>query len=139
MGKIASIDEIIVGMTETSERIISESDISSFADISGDHNLLHLDENFAKNTIFKKRIAHGFLSASLFSGIFGMKLPGIGSIYLSQSIRFRAPVYIGDNVLARVEVTKVDKKKSKVFFQTTCSVNGRLVIEGEAEIFIHKI
>ena len=136
MDKIASIDEISVGMTETSERIISESDINSFADISGDHNLVHLDENFAKNTIFKKRIAHGFLSASMFSGIFGTKLQGFGSVYLSQILKFKKTLYIGDKVIAKVEVIKINKKVSKVFFRTTCSVNQNIVIDGEAEIYI---
>ena len=136
MINIKTIEELSIGMVETYEKIITESDVEAFANLSGDHNPVHLDENFAKKTIFKKRIAHGLMSASFFSGIFGMKLPGYGSIYVSQSLRFSKPVYIGDKVIAKVEITKIDILKSRVFFKTSCSVEGKKVIDGEAEIYI---
>lgn len=134
--KISDIEKFTLGMTETYEQTITENDIQSFANLSGDSNPVHLDENYAAGSRFKKRIAHGLLSASFFSGLFGMKLPGNGCVYVSQSLNFRRPVYIGDRVVASVEIVKIDKPKSRLFFKTVCKVSGKVVIDGEAEIFI---
>jgi 3-hydroxybutyryl-CoA dehydratase len=133
---IASIENFSVGMIESYKQTILEKDIELFAKISGDFNPVHLDENYASNSRFKKRIAHGLLSASFFSALFGMKLPGNGCVYVAQSLNFRRPVYIGDEVLASIEIIKIDKIKSRLFFKTICKANGKVVIDGEAEIFI---
>lgn len=102
-----------------------------------DNNPLHLDENFAKDSIFKKRIAHGLLSASLLSGVLGMKLPGIGSIYLSQSLRFVKPVFIGDTITATVTITKLNIPKKIATAETKCvNQNGEVVLTGEAMALI---
>jgi 3-hydroxybutyryl-CoA dehydratase len=103
---------------------ITNEDVLAFADLSGDVNPVHLSDDFAAKTIFKKRIAHGFLTGSLFSTVLGTKLPGPGCIYLSQSMKFRAPVYIGDEVVATLRVTGL--------------VNGKTVLEGEAVMMVDR-
>jgi 3-hydroxybutyryl-CoA dehydratase len=130
------IKEIALEMEQSYTHKITESDVLNFASISGDHNPVHIDEEYAKNSRFKRRIAHGMMSASFFSGIFGTKLPGIGCVYLSQSLNFKRPVYIGDEVTAIVKVVNVDLKHRHVFFSTTCKVKNKIVISGEATIFI---
>lgn len=125
-----------VGMTESYEQTITDADIKTFAGLSGDNNPVHMSEEYAEKSRFKKRIAHGLLSASFFSALFGTKLPGYGCVYVSQSLNFRKPVYLGDTVKATIEIFKIDKDKSRVFFKTFCRVKGKIVIDGEAEIFI---
>tara|TARA_B100002019_G_scaffold248043_1_gene226794 strand:+ start:955 stop:1365 length:411 start_codon:yes stop_codon:yes gene_type:complete len=110
--------------------------VKGFADISGDYNPVHLDEEYAAKSRYKKQIIHGLMATSLFSGIFGTKLPGQGCVYKSQSIRFKRPIYIGDTVTARVEVSSVNSKKKIVSFYTKCFVNEKVMIDGESEIFI---
>jgi 3-hydroxybutyryl-CoA dehydratase len=114
------------------KRIITEDAINDFAKVSGDSNPVHLDESYAKNSIFEKKIAHGFLVASSISTVIGMHLPGNGTIYLSQNLKFRKPVFIGDEITTTVEVLDFPKEK-RVLLKTTC-VNqlGESVIEGEA-------
>lgn len=113
---------------------ITEKDIFDFAEVSGDHNPAHVDEEYAKNTTFEGRIAHGFLVGSLISAAIGQKLPGNGTIYLSQSLKFRAPVYINDEITARVEILDFPKE-NRALLKTTCTnQNGELVIEGEAYV-----
>ncbi|GBL43789.1 (R)-specific enoyl-CoA hydratase [Verrucomicrobiota bacterium] len=116
--------------------LITEEDVRKFADISGDHNPVHLDEEYAKQSRYGRRIAHGLFSASFFSGLFGTKLPGRGCVYAAQNLKFRRPVYIGDMVVATVTVVSVDVTKKRVLFSTVCSVNDKEVILGDAEIFI---
>jgi 3-hydroxybutyryl-CoA dehydratase len=128
-----------VGMIESYEQTITDADIKSFAGISGDNNPVHMSDEYAEGSRFKKRIAHGLLSASFFSALFGTKIPGPGCVYVSQSLNFRRPVYIGDTVKATVEITKIDPVKSRVFFRTTCTVKGRVVISGEAEILAQEV
>jgi 3-hydroxybutyryl-CoA dehydratase len=130
------IGHLKVGMTESYEQTITDADIKTFAGLSGDNNPVHMSEEYAEKSRFKKRIAHGLLSASFFSALFGTKLPGYGCIYVSQSLNFRRPVYIGDTVKATIEIFKIDKDKSRVFFKTFCRVKGKIVIDGKAEIFI---
>ena len=130
------IEDLNVGMTESSSQIISENLIMSFAKISGDTNPVHLSDDYAKQTVFKKRIAHGLISASFFSALFGTKLPGEGCVYVAQNLNFKRPVYIGDTVTAKIEITSIDINKRRVFFSTTCSVNNKIVIDGAAEIYI---
>ena len=131
-----SIENISIGMTATYSQTITDADIKAFADISGDHNPVHLDSVYASESRYKKRIAHGLMTASFFSAIFGTKIPGPGCVYVSQSLEFKRPVYIGDAVTAVVEVIKTDIPNNRVSFKTDCKVNGKIVTTGEAEIFI---
>ncbi|MFA0678094.1 MaoC family dehydratase, partial [Vibrio sp. 10N.222.51.A6] len=101
-----------------------------------DRNPVHLDEVYAENSRFKKRIAHGMISSSFFSALFGTKLPGEGCVYVSQSLKFRKPVYIDDTVVATVVVSEIDINKRRVYFDTYCKVGKQKVITGQAEIYI---
>jgi len=130
------LEDMAVGLSAELVRTVEAADIQKFAEVSGDTNPVHLDEEFAKSTIFKGRVAHGMLSAGYLSAIFGTKLPGPGGIYLSQNLKFTAPVRIGDTVLARVEVTDVDANRGRVRFDCLCSVAGKAVIKGEAELLV---
>lgn len=129
-------DDIEVGQTASFAKTITEADILLFSGISGDTNPVHLNQEYAETTMFKGRIAHGMLSAGLISTVFGTKLPGPGCIYVGQSLKFKAPVRIGDTVNATVECTgKADDKKFCTF-KTTCTVNGKVVIDGEATLMV---
>mgnify|MGYP000249862293 CR=1 FL=1 len=130
------IHEIQIGMAESSSHIITNQDIMSFAKISGDKNPVHLDEEFAATTQFKKRIAHGLMSSSYFSALFGTRLPGRGCVYVGQNLNFKRPVYINDEVIAKIEVIRIDKEKRRVFFDTICTVKGKVIIDGQAELYI---
>ncbi|WP_169045735.1 MaoC family dehydratase [Aeromonas salmonicida] len=130
------LEEIRVGMVESYSQTISEADVKNFANISGDRNPVHMDDIYAEKSRFGKRIAHGMFSTSFFSALFGMKLPGPGCVYVSQSIKFRKPVYIGDTVTAYIEVTEVDLSRRRVYFDTYCKVGISKVITGSAEIYI---
>jgi 3-hydroxybutyryl-CoA dehydratase len=130
------LEDMSVGQTAVYTRTVTEADIVLFCGISGDTNPVHLDHEFAKNTIFKGRIAHGMLTASFISTVLGTKLPGPGCIYVSQSLKFRAPVHIGQTVTARVTVRKVDPVRGRVTVETVCYVEDILVIEGEAELSV---
>lgn len=132
----ASINKIQVGMSASYSQTITDADVKEFAGISGDRNPVHLDEEYAQDSRFKKRIAHGLLSASFFSAIFGTQLPGRGCVYASQNLTFKRPVYIGDTVTAVVTVEAVDVERKRVIFDTKCLVSGKVVISGTAEIFI---
>lgn len=110
--------------------------VKSFANISEDFNPIHLDEKQASQSRYKKRIIHGLMAASLFSGLFGTKLPGEGCVYKSQNLKFKRAIYIGDIVTAKVVVTDINVDKKTIMFKTQCIVDGRLMIDGESEIFI---
>ncbi len=120
------------GMSATFAKTITEADIVMFAGVSGDNNAIHINEEFAASTLFKGRIAHGMLSASVISAAIANKLPGPGTIYMSQSLRFRAPVRAGDTVRATVTVKEIMPEKHRVLLGTDCTVGGQVVIEGEA-------
>lgn len=130
------IEDINVGMSMSYSRTINDRDIRLFAELSGDNNPVHLDEKYAESSRFKKRIAHGLMSAGFFSALFGTKIPGVGCVYVAQSLKFKRPVYIDDNVTATVTVTSLDLKNRRVFFDTVCTVKSKIVISGEAEIYI---
>jgi 3-hydroxybutyryl-CoA dehydratase len=132
------VDEITDGMTAVFSKTVTEADIVLFAGVTGDTNPVHLDEEFAKPTLFKGRIAHGMLTAGFISAVFGTKLPGPGCIYLSQSLKFKAPVRIGDTVVARVTVSAIDREKGRVTFATTAHVGPTLVMDGEAQLLVPK-
>jgi len=124
--------DLRVGMCATFAKTITEADIVLFAAVSGDNNAIHINEEFAAGTIFKGRIAHGMLSASVISAAIANKLPGPGSIYVSQSLRFRAPVRADDTVRATVTVKEMIPGRFRVLLATVCTVGGLVVIEGEA-------
>ena len=131
-----SIDEISVGMTASYSQTITDFDVKQFSNISGDHNPVHLDETYAESSRYKKRIAHGLLSASFFSALFGTRLPGKGCVYVSQNLNFKRPVYLDDTVTATVTVTDINIEKKRVFFETVCTVKNKRVIDGSAELYI---
>jgi 3-hydroxybutyryl-CoA dehydratase len=128
------LEDIHTGMTAVLSKTITDADVVMFAGISGDTNPLHLSEEFAKNSMFEGRISHGMLSASFISALIGTRLPGPGAIYMSQSLKFLAPVRVGDTVNARVTVTALDSEKSRITLHTQCMVGSDVVIEGEALI-----
>jgi acyl dehydratase len=126
-----------VGDSACFSKTISDADVRAFADVTGDHNPLHLDDEFAKNTRFRRRIAHGMLSASLISSAIANRLPGIGSIYLSQTLKFVAPVYLGDTITVRVTVTAVREDKPILTLETICeNQNQEVVVKGEATVLV---
>jgi 3-hydroxybutyryl-CoA dehydratase len=129
-------EELSVGQSAIFGKTVTEADIAAFAGVSGDTNPVHLNEEWAKNTMFKGRIAHGMLSAAFISTVFGTKLPGPGCIYVSQLLKFKAPVKIGDTVTARVEVTALNPEKKFATFKTTCSVGEKIVLDGEATLMV---
>jgi 3-hydroxybutyryl-CoA dehydratase len=130
-----ALEDLVVGMTASYFHTLTEADVVDFADLTGDHNPLHLDEAFAQKTRFKGRIAHGMLTASFFSTVIAM-MPGPGTIYLSQSLAFRAPVRIGDTVEAQVTVTEIDLVKKRAKLKTVCRVGDTDVIDGEALVMV---
>lgn len=130
------IDDIAVGLSASYSQTITDADIKSFAGISGDRNPVHMDDAYAQESRFGRRIAHGMLSASFFSAIFGTQLPGKGCVYVEQRLKFRKPVYVNDTVTAVVEVIAVDVKKRRITFDTYCKVGQSKVITGFAEIYM---
>ncbi len=130
------IEDLKTGQSASFAKTVSEADIVLFAGVSGDTNPVHLDQSFAEKTPFKTRIAHGMLSAGFISTVFGTKLPGPGSIYMSQTLRFKAPVKIGDTVVATCTVTEIIAEKRRAMFSTICKVGDTVVIEGEAMIMV---
>ena len=130
--------ELCVGMSATYAKTITEADIVLFAAVSGDYNAIHTNEEYAAATIFKGRIAHGMLTAGFISAVLGTKLPGPGCIYLSQNLKFKAPVRIGDTVVARCTATAVDKEKGRATFSTIATVGETVVLEGEAMLLVPK-
>jgi 3-hydroxybutyryl-CoA dehydratase len=136
MSKVIIFSDICVGMEFSYSQTITDSDIKAFAGVSGDRNPVHMDEIYANKSRFKRRIAHGLMSASYFSALFGMRFPGPGCVYVSQSLKFLRPVYIGDTVTATIKVYGVDVVNRRVLFKTLCKVSNKKVIDGEAEIYI---
>jgi len=130
-------DELHLGQQAAVSKVIEEADIDAFAALTGDSNPVHLDEAFAATTRFGGRIAHGMLSAGLFSTVLGMKLPGTGAIYLGQTLRFTAPVRPGDTITATAEVVELVPEKRRVRLRTTATnQRGETVIDGEAQMLL---
>jgi len=128
------IEDLEKGMTATFAKTITEADIVLFAGVSGDNNAVHINEEFAQSTRFGSRIAHGMLSASVISAAIANKLPGPGTIYMKQTLEFRAPVKAGDTVHAKVSVRDLVREKKLVFLDTVCTVRDTTVITGEAMV-----
>ncbi len=131
------IEDLEVGMSDRFGKTVTEADVATFAGVSGDTNPVHVNEEFAKETVFKGRIAHGMLAASFISTVLGTRLPGPGAIYMGQSLSFKAPVKIGDTVIAKVTVTEVDREKRRIKVETTCTVGDNVVVEGEAKLMVN--
>lgn len=130
------IEDMTVGMEATITHTITDHDVRAFADLSGDHNPVHLDEAFAKTTPFKGRIAHGAFTTSLISAVLGTRLPGPGAILVDQSFRYRAPVRIGDTVTALVRVQEVDTARRRAVLATECRVGDTLVVDGITKVMV---
>ncbi len=127
-------EDLAIGMSASFTKTISEEDIVLFAGVSGDTNAVHVDEDFARTTVFKGRIAHGMLSASVISAAMAGRLPGPGSVYLGQTLRFKAPVYPGETVRATVTVKELQAEKRRVVLNTVCTVGDKVVVDGEATV-----
>lgn len=127
-------EDLRVGMRETSRNEVTKEKVAAFAEISGDHNPIHLDDAFAATTPFGGCIAHGVFTASFVSAIIATRLPGLGSIYISQSLSFRAPVMVGATVETTIEVLELIERGRRVKLKCECRVGDKLVLEGEAEV-----
>lgn len=135
-------EELSVGQSAETIRLVTQDDIQAFADVSGDRNAVHLDADYARRSSFKGVVAHGMLSASFISGVLGTKLPGEGTIYISQNLRFLAPVRPGDAVATRVTVKEMRpgaRSRGEVICVTTSRVGDIMVIEGEATVLVPKL
>jgi 3-hydroxybutyryl-CoA dehydratase len=130
------IEDLEIGMEAAHERVLTGNDIEVFAELSGDDNPVHLDADFAAKSPFRARIAHGMLTASFISTVLGTKLPGYGCIYLSQTLRFKAPVKIGDTVRALARITSLDRDKRRAGLDCSVLVGDKVVLEGEALVLV---
>lgn len=128
-----TINDLTIGQKSSFTKTVTETDVYLFAGISGDINPAHINEEYARNTFFKRRIAHGILSGALISAVIGVQLPGPGTIYASQSLTFLAPVYFGDTITSTVEVKEIIKEKNRAVLTTLCTnQDGIVVTKGEA-------
>ena len=128
------IEDLEIGMVRHLTKVVTDDDIRMFAEVSTDRNPVHLDDDYAQDTIFEGRIAHGMLTAGLISAVIGEQLPGHGTVYLGQSLKFMAPVRPGDMVRAEVEVMDIDHAKRRVTLATHCRVEDTVVVKGEATV-----
>ena len=128
------IEDLEIGMSRSLTKVIEDYDIRLFADVSTDRNPVHLDEDYAQETIFGGRIAHGMLTASLVSAVIGEQLPGHGTVYMAQELKFLAPVFPGDEVVAEVTVSTIDHAKRRVTLDCVCRVGEKAVLKGEARV-----
>lgn len=128
------IEDLEIGMTRYLHKVVTDEDIEMFAEVSTDRNPVHLDDDYAQDTIFQGRIAHGMLTAGLISAVIGEQLPGHGTVYLGQTLKFMAPVRPGDLVRAEVTVMDIDHSKRRVGLDCRCSVGDTVVLKGEAKV-----
>ncbi len=137
---VTKYSDIKMGQSAEMTHTVTEDDIKTFGELSGDYNPLHFNEEWAKTTMFGGRIAHGILTASYVSAAIGMHLPGPGTIYMSQSMRFLGPVRIGDTITAKVEVISLNDEKERVTLKTTCTnQKGKVILDGEALVTLMKM
>jgi 3-hydroxybutyryl-CoA dehydratase len=136
MAEGLALEEVEIGRSAERMHTVTEQDLQAFADVSGDHNPVHLDPVYAETTPFKGRIAHGMLSGAYISACIAGELPGPGSIYISQTMNFRRPVRLGDTVVTRVTVSAIDTDRARVTLKTECLVNAKTVVEGEAVVMV---
>ena len=134
-----TFNDLKIGQTASIQKTFSEADVTAFAGVSLDINPVHVSEGYAKNSLFGKRIVHGMLTASLISAVLGNRLPGPGTIYLGQELKFMAPVYLGDDVTAQVEIIELKPEKKIVRLNTTCvNQDGKTVVSGVATVKFDK-
>ena len=129
-------EDLTIGQSAETTKIVGAADVEAFAAVSGDTNPVHLDEAYDLTTPFQGRIAHGMLSGAYISAMLGTRLPGPGAIYLTQSLRFRRPVKIGDPVVTRVTVQALDERRAHATLTTVCQVDGKTVVDGEAVVMV---
>ena len=129
-------EDLTIGATAETVRVVQEADLIAFAAVSGDYNPLHLDEAYAAKTPFRGRIAHGMLAGAYISALLASKLPGAGSIYVSQSLNFKRPIRIGDEVTVRATVAAIDEKQTYATIATVCLVKGKVAVEGQAVTYV---
>lgn len=134
--RVCYFEDLELGMEASFAKTVTAADILAFAEITGDWNPVHLDADYAAKTVFREPIAHGMLTAGYISAVFGSEMPGPGSIYVSQTLNFRAPVKIGDEVVAKVRVMELYPAKRRVRFDCVCAVAGKTVLEGEAVLMV---
>ena len=132
------LEELSIGMTSSYEKTITANDIEAFAAVTGDTNPVHLDADYAATRPFKARIAHGMMSAGLISTVLGTQMPGPGCIYLDQQIKFKAPVFINDTLVAIATVEDINQRRGRVSLKTQCFVNDKLVADGTASMMVDK-
>jgi len=132
------LEDLEVGMKATTNMVITGEKIDIFAELTGDKNPIHVDEEFAKTTMFGKRIAHGALSASLISAVLGNDLPGPGAVFVELNLRFRRPAFIGDDVIAVAEVAEINERNGRVKMKCYCEVNGKQICRGDAGVIVKK-
>ena len=133
MDKGLTISQLSVDQTYDKKVTVTAEMIERFAEATGDYNPIHLDEEYAKETIFKTRVAHGMLSAGVLSGILGTEFPGVGTIYLSQTLKFMRPVFIGDEITFKLKVLELIQEKNRIRIETVCvNQTGKIVVSGEA-------
>lgn len=130
------IEDLSVGQSASYAKTVTEADVILFAGITGDDNPVHINQEFAETTMFKGRIVHGIFCGGLISTVAGTRLPGPGAIYIEQSLKFKAPVRIGDTVTATVTVTEINAAKRRVHADTICTVQGKVVVEGKATFMV---
>ena len=130
------LEDLEVGMSAMFGKTVTEADIVAYAGVSGDTNPIHLHDGFARSTRFGQRIAHGMLSAGFISAVIGTRLPGPGSVYISQTMNFMAPVLIGETITAVATITAIDEKRRRVTLKTQCLNGDKVVIDGEAIILV---
>ena len=126
------LEDLSIGMNASFEKTVTEADVVRFAEVSGDNNPVHLDVEYAAQTRFGQRIAHGMLSAAFISAVLGTKLPGPGAIYIDQQLSFEAPVHIGDTVIATATVIEINEQRRRVKLETICRVGEKVVARGVA-------
>lgn len=134
--KAACLENLKVGQSYTTINVVSDADVVKFSEVTGDVNPIHLDETYAKNSVFGERIAHGMISAGYISAIFGTKFPGPGSIYLSQNLKFRAPVKLEDTVETTVTITGLNERRKRITLSCECRVGDTVVLTGEAQLMV---
>lgn len=134
--KEACLEDLKIDQSFTTNTVVSDADIIKFSEVTGDVNPIHMDEAYAKKSIFGERIAHGMISAGYISAIFGTSFPGPGSIYLSQSLKFKAPVKIGDNVETTVTIIDLNERRKRVTLNCECRVGDTVVLTGEAQLMV---
>ncbi len=132
------LEDLEIGMSASTEKTISAADVATFAQISGDDNPIHVDEEYAKNSAFGKRIVHGMFSAALISAVAGTKLPGYGGVYLSQELKFRKPIFIDDTVVTKLTIEDINQRRGRVTMKTEVFVKDVLVVSGEAIYMVDK-